>query len=84
VDYHLGGVISLCGKLFEKVNINENKNKLKENNKIIPFNYHKKAVKKISNYEGISKYYYPDVHYFANNTFTPLVSNLTNFLDKIL
>jgi predicted esterase len=84
VDYHLGGVISLCGELFEQVNINENNNKLNENDKIIPFSYYKKTVKKIPNYEGISKDNYPEVNYFANNTFTQLASNLTNFLDRIL
>ena len=82
VDY--GGVISLCGELFEQVNINENNNKLNENDKIIPFSYYKKTVKKIPNYEGISKDNYPEVNYFANNTFTQLASNLTNFLDRIL
>ena len=90
MDYLLGGVISLCRALFEQVNFNENKNKLnvfllhRENDKIIPFICHKKIVKNISNYEGVSKYYYPNDNNFANNTFTQLISNLTNFLDKIL
>ena len=90
MDYLLGGVISLCGVLFEQVNFNEKKNKLNvflfngENDKIISYSYHKKAVEKIPNYEGVSKYYYHNLSHFFNNTFTPLISNLTNFLDKIL
>ena len=81
-EHLLGGAISLCS------NINENKNKNKlnvfllhrKNDKIIPFSYQEK----ISNYEGVSKYYYPNVIHFANNSFTPLISRIANFLDKIL
>ena len=89
LDYPLGGVISLYRELFEQVNINENKNKLnvflfhRENNKIIPFNYHKQIFDKASNHEGVSKYFYPTINHFVNNTFESSV-NLANFLDKIL
>ena len=82
LDHLLGGAISLCS------NINENKNKNKlnafllhrKNDKIIPFSYQEK----ISNYEGVSKYYYPNVIHFANNSYTPLILRIANFLDKIL
>ena len=89
LDYPLGGVISLYRELFEQVNINENKNKLnvflfhRENNKIIPFNYHKQIFDKASNHEGVSKYFHPTINHFVNNTFESSV-NLANFLDKIL
>jgi len=80
-EHLLGGAIFLYGNY-----INENKNKLnafllhRKNDKIIPFSYQEK----ISNYEGVSKYYNSNVIHFANNSFTPLISRIANFLDKIL
>ena len=64
-DKLLGGVLACSGVLFEQVQINGDKKKLNvflahgENDQAIPFEFHKKTVERIKDYEGVKTYYYP-------------------------
>jgi len=87
-DYLLGGVISLCGILFEKADIVGNKDRLNvllfhggKDNKIT-LSYHNETVKRISNFQGVEKKYYPNVNHYVNISFSPWLKDIEDFLNK--
>ena len=60
----LGGVIACSGFLFEQTEIIGDKKSLNvyighgDRDKLIPFEFHKKTIKRIEEYKGVKKYYY--------------------------
>lgn len=88
-DFLLGGVISLCGVLFEETDINKNKDSLKalilhgEKDKFIPISYHNKTIEKISNFSGVERFYIPEEDHFIddNNEF---IFKIEEFLNRTL
>ena len=89
VDYLLGGVIDLCGFLFPQANIVGNKEKLKVflnhgiNDTMIPFFFYKESIERISQFEGVEKYYYDSETHFIDK-FPQLISDLENFLNRVM